>query len=319
MDSGSFHSLPTAEVARIVRASGTRVCVFPTNGTRRWLFLEYPPARVEDFPSAYLERSQKEHIRLYKLVFDCGIETLIAPIFGPDLMERGDEYMEFISDGLARIADHREFLDFYDAYDVRVGFYGDYRKHFTGTPYAFLCDLFDEVSERTRRHNRARMFYGLFANDPTDTLTELAVRYNTQFGAPPDKQTLIKLYYGDSLPPVDLFIGFDKFSVFDVPLLMSGTEDLYFTVSPSPYMTEQQLRDILYDHLYSRRDSEPDYYALPFEGWEEMRDFYRANRGKTLGVGAKHPRWGFWHPLPQVEFFDHQNNMQSAELVSKDT
>ena len=31
-----FLRLPTDEVARVVRASGTKVCVFPFNGTRRW-------------------------------------------------------------------------------------------------------------------------------------------------------------------------------------------------------------------------------------------------------------------------------------------
>ena len=65
-----------------------------------------------------------------------------------------------------------------------------------------------------------------------------------------------------TLPPVELFIGFDKFTVFDMPLLTTGEEDLYFSVSPSPYMTIRQLRAILYDHLYVRRTPEPDYTTL---------------------------------------------------------
>jgi len=32
-----------------------------------------------------------------------------------------------------------------------------------------------------------------------------------------------------------------------------------------------------------------------------MRAFYRANQGKTCGVGARRTPGGYWYPLPQVE------------------
>ena len=35
-----FLGLPTEEVARLVHAAGSKVCVFPINGTRRWYLLE---------------------------------------------------------------------------------------------------------------------------------------------------------------------------------------------------------------------------------------------------------------------------------------
>jgi hypothetical protein len=76
-----------------------------------------------------------------------------------------------------------------------------------------------------------------------------------------------------------------------MPLLALGEEDLYFTVTPSFYLSERQLRDILYDHLYTRRVEEGD-------NWAVMKEFYRVNMNKTLGVGAQ--REGFWYPLPQV-------------------
>jgi len=186
-------------------------------------------------------------------------------------------------------------------YGVRVRFYGDYRKFFASTPYAHLLDQFDGVTAQTLVHDRHRLFFGVFAHDATETVAEMAVRYHTEVGGVPDKRTLVELYYGEYVSPVDLFIGFDKFSAFDMPLVATGDEDLYFTVSPSPYLTERQLRAILYDHLYTRREGEADYSALAADDWVLMRAFYQANLGKTLGVGAKHEQVGFWHPLPQVE------------------
>jgi tuberculosinol/isotuberculosinol synthase len=77
-----------------------------------------------------------------------------------------------------------------------------------------------------------------------------------------------------------------------MPLIATGNEDLYFTVSPSPYFTQKQLRDILYDHIYLRHTDEP-------EDWFVMKEFYQTNIGRTMGVGAEHK--GIWYPLPQVE------------------
>jgi hypothetical protein len=127
------------------------------------------------------------------------------------------------------------------------------------------------------------------------------VQHYLETGHSPDKKTLVQKYYGMNVPPLSFFIGFDKFSVFDTPLITDGSEDLYFTVSPSLYLTDIQLREILYDHLYTRRVEESDYSHLTPDAVEAMRAFYRANQGKTLGIGAIEERGGFWYPLPQVE------------------
>jgi len=298
MELEEFQRLPTEDAARLVREAGPKVCVFPINGTRRWFMLEHPTARMEDFASAYLNTITRRLIELYQLLFDHGLDTLLTPSIAPDVMARGEDYMQMAAEGFARLATHPNFLNFYKAYGVRVRFYGDYRQFFDSTPYAYLSDLFDEVTAQTLAHDRHRLFFGLFAHDPTETVAELAIRYYVEHGRVPDRRTLIEMYYGEYVEPVDLFIGFSKFRAFDMPLVTRGTEDLYFTVSPSPYLTQRQLRDILYDHLYIRQ-GEQDYWAMDPDGWALMRDFYQANLERTLGVGTKYK--GVWYPLPQVK------------------
>lgn len=297
MDVETFRNLPLAEVARLVRACGQKVCVFPVNGTRRWFMLEYPGSEAE--VSVYCEVTSRRHIELCRLLFDHGVDTVLNPIFGPDLLQRGEAYAEMATEGLAFLATHPVFLTFYRDYQVRVRFYGDYREFFEPTPYGYLLDLFDTVMMQTGLHDRHRLFFGVCAHDATETIARLAVDSYKQRGRVPDRRTLIEMYYGEPVEPVDLFIGFDKFCVFDMPLLSTGNEDLYFTVSPSPYLSERQLRDILYDHLYSRRGGEADYAAMEPEDRRLMRDFYTANLDRTLGVGIKRGR--IWYPLPQVE------------------
>lgn len=301
MEAEIFLDLPTEAIARIVRQAGPKVCGFPINGTRRWFMVEYTPPSDGDWAQDYMDTISEHHVALYRMLFDHGLNTVLAPVFGPDLMERGSEYAEMAAHGLALLAKHPAFLNLYQECDARVGFYGDYRQFFANTPFAYLTKLFDEITETTKTHQRVQLLFGICASDPVETIAGLSVRYFTAHGRAPDKRALIRQYYGLDVPALSFFIGFDKFCMFDMPLITTGSEDLYFTVSPSLYLTRQQLREILYDHLYARRVEETDYRDIAPDDLEAMRAFYRANRGKTLGVGDAQAHGGFWYPLPQVE------------------
>jgi len=302
MDLQTFQSLPVEQIAQLVREAGTKVCVFPVKGTRRWFAMEYPTPPKEDYAAAYLDAIWGQHLVVYGLAFEHGIETLLTPSFDLPLMERGDAYMRMAADGLAALTQSADFLNFYDRHDVRVRFYGDYRAHLAKTAYAYLIDLFDELTARTASHSRHRLFFGLFVHDASETIAELSIRHYQEHQTTPDKRALIERYYGEYVDPVNIFIGFSKLRAFDMPLLLTGKTDLYFTVSPSLYLTENQLRDILYDHLYTRRrSSQSSYAALSSEDLGHMRDFYHANIGNTIGVGEWRESWQCWTPHLQMK------------------
>jgi adenosine tuberculosinyltransferase len=291
-----FLALPTEQVAQLVRAAGPQVCVFPINGTRRWFMLEHAGNLTGDPVEAYMDISSARHIGIYRMFFDHGIDTLLTPTLGPDILLRGATYMQKIgAAGLARLATGADFLKFYDEYDVRVHFYGDHRKCLAPTAHAYLSDLFDNVTKKTHNHKHYRLFFGVFANDSAESISEIAIKFYRENGRIPNRQNLVEHYYGELIEPAGFFIGFDKLSVFDYPLLSLGEEDLYFTVAPSPYMQDQQLRAILYDHLYTRRIEDPDYSTLAPEIQSQMRTFYHANLDSTLGIGEHFA--GSWIPL----------------------
>ena len=188
------------------------------------------------------------------MLFDHGIHTILAPVFGRELMHRGDEYTRRVGHRWPGADGHRckLIVSSLKKYGVKVRFYGDYRDVLTGTPYEYALKSMYEVTEATRKNSGFHLFFGVFADESLETVARLSVEHYLAQGVIPDRQTLVRKYYGEDVLPVDLFIGFDKFSAFDMPLLSTGAEDLYFSVSPSPYMTERQLRTILYDHLYLR-------------------------------------------------------------------
>jgi adenosine tuberculosinyltransferase len=290
-----FLELPTADVAARVRATGHKVCVFPVNGTRRWFILEHAEKIGNDFFEAYMDESIKNHVQICKMLFDHGIETILAPVFGRELMHRGDEYTKRVGmDGLVRTATHPHYREFFEQYHVKVRFYGDYRDVLTSTPYEYALKAIFDVTEATKQNMSLRLFFGVFADESTETIARLSVEHYLANSSIPDKEALIRKYYGEDLPPVSLFIGFDKFSVFDMPLLSTGEEDLYFSVSPSPYMTERQLRAILYDHIYVRRMPEPDYTKLTRDELDWLRAYYHLNKDYAFGVGKL--KFNLWLP-----------------------
>jgi tuberculosinol/isotuberculosinol synthase len=295
-----FLNLSAAEVAKIVRATaGPQVCVFPINGTRRWFMLEHGYEIQGDPAKAYVDAITKSNIEIYKLCFTHGLDTLVTPIFGGELLNRGDEYVKMVVDGMTRLAMHPDYLSFYQKYKVRVHFYGDYHKQLAGTPYAYLSSMFDRLSEHTSHHNRYRLFYGVFASDATESIAELTLQHYQTTNRLPTRRELIELYYGEYIEKANIFIGFEKFNVFDYPLLGWGEESLYFTVAPSLYMTDHQLRNIIYDHLYLRPVQDPNYADMPAKDIELMRTYYQKNREVTFGVGEM--RAGIWYAKAQIQ------------------
>lgn len=276
-----FLTIPTDEVAGIVRASGTKVCVFPFNGTRRWFLLEHRSTDAQ----AYTEATVQGCVRLYRMLFEHGIETIVAPIFGKDLLLRGEEYTAAIGESMRMLAYHPDFISLYEGCDVRVHFYGDYRQEYAGKRDDIL-DAFHRATLLNAQHSKHRLFYGVFADDATQTIAKLAIQYHlTNPDRLPTKQELIQMYYGEIIDGADIFIGFERPQIYDYPMLATGAEDLYFTVAPSFYMTETLLRRILYDHIYLRTTQEPDYGQMPQQSISAMHDYYHQKRHDALGLG----------------------------------
>jgi hypothetical protein len=291
-----FLQLPTEEIAALVNAGGPKVCVFPFNGTRRWFLLEHNRESKRKLAKDYAEETADGYIRVYRMLFDHGIETVIAPVFGKDILDRGEEYMAAIGENLTLVADHPEFISFYKDYDVRVRFYGDYRKELEHR-YQPIVQSFDNVTELTLAYGKHRICYGVFADNATQTIAELSVHYYKTHKRLPSREELIQMYYGEQIEKADLFIGFEKFTVFDYPMLNTGNESLYFTVAPSLYMTTALLRKILFDHMYLRPLPDPDYDKISQDDLNAMQRAYQDGCDMAFGVGVV--EGGIWYAKPR--------------------
>lgn len=267
---------------------------WPFNGTRRWYLLHRREnSTAGDYVTATIRRQAEQH----RLVFAHGVRVIVAPHFGAELLERGTEYTRAVlGDGLLKLGDDPVNQEMFEA-GVRIRFYGDYDEILDTPIYRPMLDACASLTVATASGDGPLLLIGLFADAPYPKIARLSVEFAEKHGRTPNRQDLIEAYYGFVVPDLSLYLGFSQPALFDVPLLATGQEDLYATIAPSAELTERQLREILYDHLVTRRSSKDDYESLSDEAIVALAAYIECYRGVTLGIGRIDSLTGVWNPL----------------------
>jgi hypothetical protein len=285
---------PTQRVSRWVSAQPEPVVMgWPYNGTRRW-YVAY--RHRNPFAKDYLEVLIRRQAELHRLIFAHGVSVILAPSFGAETLKRGEAYTRYALGGLAQLPDDEVYRALIDS-GVRIRFYGDYARALTVAGLHSALETCKALTDATASGEGPLLLIGLFADDPYPTIARLSVEFAERVGRPPGRAELIEAYYGVPVPDLSLYVGFAQPEMFDVPLLSTGLEHLYATLNPSPDLTERQLREILYDHLVTRRAAPVDYDALSPEAQLELAAYIERCKGNTLGIGRIDPLTGLWRPL----------------------
>lgn len=285
---------PTERVARWIADRPQPVVVgWPFNGTRRWYLLhrrENPDA--EDYLTTLIRRQAEQH----RMLLAHGVSAVLAPGFGSELLQRGPDYTRLVLGGLLQLADDAVYKEMFTA-GVRLRFYGDYEEVLDRPDFQPLLKACADLTAETASRDGPLLMIGLFADAPYLKIARLSIEFAQKHERPPNRRELIEAYYGILVPDLSLYLGFAQPALFDVPLLTTGLEDLYATLTPSPDLTEKQLRDILYDHLITRRVPEPDYETLSEEAQAALAEYNERHSGITLGTGRIDPLTGTWNPV----------------------
>lgn len=280
--------------------AGGKTLVFAPGGTSRWYFLEYGDTRVgygeRDQFLDYGRRAVRRTVELLDMIFRDGISTIFVVGNTPEQDTRNLEYTNNLAWSYGVIADETS-QDLYAKYDIGVLFRGAWEQSLArlGASGDILAS-FREVEAKTA-HRERWMIWLAYDNAPIpQSLAPLVADSIQKTGMLPDRATLCQAYYGRPLQYADIFLSNNKPSTKHMcpPLMVLG--DLYFTVNPSYYMDQWQWRHILYDHLFARRRHYRDYKTFKPDVMDEMRSFYAANQGVTLGVGTHHAISQTWRP-----------------------
>lgn len=283
-----FLQLPTPQVAELIRG----LCVgFPIDGTRRWFLLHYP--QVWDMEQ-YKEASGRRYVEEFAMLFEHGVETILVPAFGGELLSRGPEYVREMMEGMTRFAQHPTFAQFYREYNVRVRFYGDWRRQVKGLPGEQELVAALDGCPATRHTGPRRIFYGLWAEDLLVSIVDDLARSRSE---PVEftREAIITRYYGEYVKPTDIYIGFGRPIVYDVPMLVTSQTDLYYTVVPSLDLDARLFRMIVWDHLVGRW-TQQEWDGVSERDLQALRAFYKAHHETVLGLGEVDPATGIWQP-----------------------
>lgn len=266
---------------------------WPFNGTRRWYLLH---RRANPDANDYMKTLIRRQAQQHSLVFAHGVSVIAAPGFGSELLQRGPDYTRYVLGGLLQLADDEVYREMF-ARGVRLRFYGDYEETLDTPTFRPMLRACADLTIATESGDGPLLMIGLFADAPYPTLARMSVEFARQYERSPNRQELIEAYYGSPIPDLGLYLGFAQPALFDVPLLATGQEDLYATLTPSPSLTEKQLREILYDHLITRRVPEADYGKLSNKAVAALAEYNEHYHGATLGIGRIDPLTGVWTPV----------------------
>lgn len=253
--------LENQDIAEVV-AQKTATAVIYLNGTRRWFLSQNK--NWDDYP----ETTGTAHRRVTQLFYDHGIQTLIQPILGYDLLERGQDYMRMaIGQGLAQLISS-DYQDWYHREQIRVTFYGNWLKVLSNTDFIEVTSVLQLIA-KTSRYRKRRLLLGVFADEGLDSIVAMAKQVH-------HGNELLRRYYGQPVGPVDLILGSGQPAIWDLPLLDLNKANLYFMQAPTFCLDEQTLRQVLYDHLYARINDDELYNNLSEKEWR---------RYDVLGIG----------------------------------
>jgi len=284
-----FLQLPAAQVAELIRGL---TLGFPIDGTRRWFLLHYPQVwNVNE----YKELTGQRYVDEFAMLFDHGVETILVPAFGSELMGRGEDYVRDMMEGLARLAQHPTFTDFYREYNVRVRFYGDWRRQVHGLPGGDdLAEALDNCAA-TKHAGSRRIFYGLWAEDMLiGIVNDLARTRSGHEQVEFTREAIVTRYYGEYVKPTDIYIGFGRPTVFDVPMLVTSQTDLYYTVVPSLDLDARLFRMMVWDHFVGRW-MQQEWDGLTETDFKALKAFYEVHHDTVLGLGEVDAPTGVWH------------------------
>ena len=228
------------------------------------------------------------------MVLDHGVGAILAPSFGMLNLRRGEAYVRHALAGLLDMASDEVYREMFRR-GVRVRFYGDYRRALAAPEFGSTVEACDEIMASTAGGDGPLILIGLFADNANEEIARLSVELFQKHGKVPDRAALIEAYYGVPLPDLSLFVGFEQPQLFDVPLVATGYQDMYYTLNPTPDVDEAQLRAILYDHLVARQRPEAHYEKLPAEA--QRRIVEQGRRRGTVGLGRVDPLTDVWRPV----------------------
>jgi len=303
-----FLSLEDKEVADLVIKRGKpKVVVLVPDNTRRTgiIFWKMKPDST-NFEAELFVKLSALYMKIIRTIFAHGIETLFIPGLTHGNLQRGKKYVDSnINHATALILQSNEWIDFYEEHGIKVKLYGNL-EYIKSLGYPQVIEWRKEVESKTAHHREHRLFWGYACSCSLETLRliDMSIDFYKKYGRYPTRKEKIKLYYGEHINDVDIFIRPGEIRDSDCqPPLISGKAQMYFPLCPLTELKEDFFRKILYDFLYCRmitfskkKYADSDIKEVEIE---TLRRYLTTNKDVIIGLGERLGK--FWIPTCQIK------------------
>lgn len=278
--------------------------VVPDNIRRTGIVYWNLQPKDKKFERKLFERLNEPYMRVLEEIFSCGVKCIIAPSLTHGNLSRDERYVrEHLRFASYWIFKDREWLSFYDRLGIRVKVYGDleyFGKIAESLGYGEAVDWCRQVEEDTKDNSDSLLLWGVACSGSIETerLVRIGIDFFRTHGRSPSREELIKLYYGEDLDYIDIFIRPGEIRDSDCqPPLIGGKSEMYFPVTPLTQLEDQFFKDILYDYLFCRlRTYSKKRYGtnIDEDKIRAVKRHYLKNKNVILGVGNRVGE--FWIP-----------------------
>jgi adenosine tuberculosinyltransferase len=305
MNRQDFLKLSTHEIREIVsKQAKPKVGVFIPDGNRRLVLAmtDLKEGGDEFFRQVAITQASG-FLENLKVFFGHGLSTLFSPLFSRSVLQRGESYRRFtVLETLRILFTDPAWLEFFDAWKIRVKIYGDLDALAGDCSPAITWA--QEVEERTRANEAFWLCLGI-GGEPyvgNDVLVG-TLDYLQCFGREPTREELIEFLYGRVFQPADFVIVSSKFAgVGAFPGLVSGKDTrIYYLPAPGIVgLTERTYRKILYDILFVHGEAaQQEGYELTAAARQSLRDWYENHLDTVIGLGRSLE--SVWMPVVEGE------------------
>jgi hypothetical protein len=270
-----FLAAPVEEVRRVAPA----MLMWVVEGTRRSAALAGHSA---DYPRWSLQRM----CDCLEVFFHHGVRHVFNPMLTPSqFAEITPNYRERLFDWVALLVDDPEVLRRFQQSGIRVRLVGE-----QSLPQ--LRPIAQRLADATP-HGEHTLWCSVVAESGQVWAEVMSAITSSSAKT---REEAIRALYGEELPLATLLWAFGKpvFSTDQLPPLLLGKMDCYWSQQPGYRVSERDFRAVLYDAAFVRRTWREDKTGRPEEAlshrqaWEE---------GPILGLGV---RLGpFWYPAPR--------------------
>jgi len=277
------------DLARVVDGAQITVLV-PSDGSRRHFLLRQLKQKNNSSEARdYLSAMGAQLVGLFRLLFSCGVKNILCPILQSPNFERGMDYIRTAAQSTSAVLAGEAFTRFYRDWNAEAHLYGGWDVLHGGEAVRETLQALNQKFEAfPNPGSQRKILYGFCPGTFVDEMCARVALYATKNKTYPSAEQLRQACFPFGPDKLDLVINTDLMRAGYIvpPVLDKGTH--YYHLGYIPYdLSEQNLRQILYDYLFVRHPEPQEGANYSENELARIQEAIAENKNRVVGLGQR--------------------------------